>query len=335
MDWMKEFTANERLVTLAEIAEFAQVEEPTVVEAAEAGDLQGLRLGTEWRFTAEHVLAWMKNDPIEDSGNDFFAEKTAFSRMTHPYDQVQPMTAEFYAAAMDLGAEPVRFELGAEEMDVVTVRLEETRSGRTDWMEVHATKDGRLFTWLPYASGLGSYAFSSDLSLLDEGDLDAFVVEVWLSMNAQLRRFALGEANAMHTDLNEYEGRLCIEPSDSPRELIMVTAAEVVAERLEERLKSGTVDRVDRYAIHQEVLAHLKRKDKEDCVSAAIAQLGEAVLFPAKEDAAGFDSWFYSDYHLKSKVAFFIAWRADWLLRRAGHPMLSSSWLLPQNTEAA
>jgi excisionase family DNA binding protein len=36
-----------------------QVEETAVAELAEAGELPGRRLGGEWRFSREAVLAWL------------------------------------------------------------------------------------------------------------------------------------------------------------------------------------------------------------------------------------------------------------------------------------
>jgi excisionase family DNA binding protein len=49
------------VLTTAQLAEWLQVEEPTIAELAEAGDLPGRRLGGEWRFAREAVLAWLAN----------------------------------------------------------------------------------------------------------------------------------------------------------------------------------------------------------------------------------------------------------------------------------
>jgi excisionase family DNA binding protein len=49
------------VLTTAQLAEWLQVEEPTIAELAEAGELPGRRLGGEWRFAREAVLAWLAN----------------------------------------------------------------------------------------------------------------------------------------------------------------------------------------------------------------------------------------------------------------------------------
>jgi excisionase family DNA binding protein len=47
------------VLTLAELARWLQVDETAVAELAEAGELPGRRLGGEWRFAREAVLAWL------------------------------------------------------------------------------------------------------------------------------------------------------------------------------------------------------------------------------------------------------------------------------------
>jgi excisionase family DNA binding protein len=49
------------VLTTAELAEWLQVEEPTIAELAEQGELPGRKLGGEWRFAREAVLAWLAN----------------------------------------------------------------------------------------------------------------------------------------------------------------------------------------------------------------------------------------------------------------------------------
>jgi excisionase family DNA binding protein len=49
------------VLTTAQLAEWLQVEEPTIAELAEAGELPGRKLGGEWRFAREAVLAWLAN----------------------------------------------------------------------------------------------------------------------------------------------------------------------------------------------------------------------------------------------------------------------------------
>jgi excisionase family DNA binding protein len=49
------------VLTTAQLAEWLQVDEPTIAELAEAGDLPGRKLGGEWRFAREAVLAWLAN----------------------------------------------------------------------------------------------------------------------------------------------------------------------------------------------------------------------------------------------------------------------------------
>ena len=47
------------VLTLAEAAEWLRVDEATVREAAERGELPGRKLGDEWRFSRAAVLGWL------------------------------------------------------------------------------------------------------------------------------------------------------------------------------------------------------------------------------------------------------------------------------------
>jgi excisionase family DNA binding protein len=47
------------VLTIAQLAEWLQVEEAAVAELAESGELPGRRLGDEWRFSREAVLDWL------------------------------------------------------------------------------------------------------------------------------------------------------------------------------------------------------------------------------------------------------------------------------------
>jgi excisionase family DNA binding protein len=47
------------VLTIAELAQWLQVEEPAVAELAESGELPGRRLGGEWRFARDAVLDWL------------------------------------------------------------------------------------------------------------------------------------------------------------------------------------------------------------------------------------------------------------------------------------
>jgi excisionase family DNA binding protein len=47
------------VLTVAELAQWLQVDEPTVAELAEQGELPGRRLGDEWRFARDAVLDWL------------------------------------------------------------------------------------------------------------------------------------------------------------------------------------------------------------------------------------------------------------------------------------
>jgi excisionase family DNA binding protein len=49
------------VLTVAQLAEWLQVEQDTIAELAEAGELPRRRLGGEWRFAREAVLAWLAN----------------------------------------------------------------------------------------------------------------------------------------------------------------------------------------------------------------------------------------------------------------------------------
>ena len=47
------------VLTVPQLAEWLQVDEPAIQELAEKGELPGRRLGGEWRFAREAVLAWL------------------------------------------------------------------------------------------------------------------------------------------------------------------------------------------------------------------------------------------------------------------------------------
>jgi excisionase family DNA binding protein len=49
------------VLTVAELAEWLQVDESAIAELAESGELPGRELGGEWRFAREAVLAWLAN----------------------------------------------------------------------------------------------------------------------------------------------------------------------------------------------------------------------------------------------------------------------------------
>jgi len=49
------------VLTVAQLAEWLQVDEGAVAELADSGELPGRKLGGEWRFAREAVLAWLAN----------------------------------------------------------------------------------------------------------------------------------------------------------------------------------------------------------------------------------------------------------------------------------
>ena len=49
------------VLTIAELAEWLQVEPQAIAELADEGELPGRKLGGEWRFAREAVLAWLAN----------------------------------------------------------------------------------------------------------------------------------------------------------------------------------------------------------------------------------------------------------------------------------
>jgi excisionase family DNA binding protein len=50
------------ILTPAQLAGLLQVEEDAVVELAEKGELPGRKIGEEWRFSREAVLAWLAEE---------------------------------------------------------------------------------------------------------------------------------------------------------------------------------------------------------------------------------------------------------------------------------
>jgi excisionase family DNA binding protein len=49
------------VLTVRELAAWLQVDEATITELAEEGELPGRKLGGDWRFAREAVLAWLAN----------------------------------------------------------------------------------------------------------------------------------------------------------------------------------------------------------------------------------------------------------------------------------
>jgi excisionase family DNA binding protein len=47
------------ILTPAQLAGLLQVEEETVVSLAETGEIPGRKVGEEWRFSREAILAWL------------------------------------------------------------------------------------------------------------------------------------------------------------------------------------------------------------------------------------------------------------------------------------
>lgn len=49
------------VMNVEQAAQFLQVEEPVVVELAEAGQLPGRKLGTQWRFSRDALVEWLSH----------------------------------------------------------------------------------------------------------------------------------------------------------------------------------------------------------------------------------------------------------------------------------
>jgi excisionase family DNA binding protein len=50
------------ILTPAQLSMLLQVDEDVVVELAESGELPGRKVGEEWRFSREAILAWLAAD---------------------------------------------------------------------------------------------------------------------------------------------------------------------------------------------------------------------------------------------------------------------------------
>jgi len=55
------------VLTAGEAASLLRVGEREVVEAAERGELPGRRIGDEWRFSREAVMAWLGGAPVGEA----------------------------------------------------------------------------------------------------------------------------------------------------------------------------------------------------------------------------------------------------------------------------
>jgi excisionase family DNA binding protein len=49
------------VMTTAQLASWLQVDEATITELAEKNELPGRKLGDEWRFAREAIVAWLAN----------------------------------------------------------------------------------------------------------------------------------------------------------------------------------------------------------------------------------------------------------------------------------
>jgi len=49
------------VMNVEQAAEFLQVEEPIVIELAEAGQLPGRKLGSQWRFSRDALVEWLSH----------------------------------------------------------------------------------------------------------------------------------------------------------------------------------------------------------------------------------------------------------------------------------
>jgi excisionase family DNA binding protein len=49
------------VLTTAQLAEWLQVDDQAIAELADSGELPGRKVGGEWRFAREAVLAWLAN----------------------------------------------------------------------------------------------------------------------------------------------------------------------------------------------------------------------------------------------------------------------------------
>jgi excisionase family DNA binding protein len=58
--------AETEVLTSAQLAELLQVDEETVVELAERGELPARKLGDEWRFSRSAILAWLGEEQAEE-----------------------------------------------------------------------------------------------------------------------------------------------------------------------------------------------------------------------------------------------------------------------------
>jgi excisionase family DNA binding protein len=54
------------VLTPAQLGELLQVDEETVVELAERGDLPARKVGEEWRFSRTAVLAWLGEEAADE-----------------------------------------------------------------------------------------------------------------------------------------------------------------------------------------------------------------------------------------------------------------------------
>jgi excisionase family DNA binding protein len=55
-----------RILTVSELAEYLHVTRPTIYRALREGKLPGFRVGSDWRFKAEAIEQWQR-DQMKDN----------------------------------------------------------------------------------------------------------------------------------------------------------------------------------------------------------------------------------------------------------------------------
>jgi len=69
LGWHSFHATQSDVLTLEGVAELLEVPPELVAELAQAGELPGRRIGSQWRFARAAVLAWLARAPAPDSAD--------------------------------------------------------------------------------------------------------------------------------------------------------------------------------------------------------------------------------------------------------------------------
>jgi len=321
------------ILTPEEVADFLRCDPAAVVLAYEHDELPGFWVGDEVRFREQDVVEWLawwavddapmevvQDETVDSRDNDFFVSPNAFNNL-HMYDGRTKMAAEYFAKAKALGAEATILRLGDESVPCYEVAV---KHGTWNYPTaiLAMTEDGGIYeaTIKENEAGKDECWLVSNPVLFDTDDLEEFFYAVFLATVAQLVAISLGSTGVENSYVAGCVSHHLTTMTDDPSRHIVAAASCRVAEHYSKQLDDGTRDLLEETQVFNEVLDLTQRKRKGNFVAAAIAAIGEDMLFADEDAALEFDRRYYSDHQSKKRLVKAVVGRAMWLLKHEGYP---------------